>query len=118
MIGLDRIIEFPGVVAAGQFDEEGNITRSAGELENNLKEMSAVMAKDITKFIAEKVYQLKDKAPDGWDQLNGWAFWGGKHSFCVVGKTGVIVETTRTDFNELIVALLGEEPTGPRQMNH
>lgn len=118
MIGIDKLAEKPGVIAAGQFDEAGKIIRAAGDRDEAMKNVSAEIADGITKSIVEQIkgrFKIGGKTEDS---LQGWAFWTGNHAFCAVGRTGVIVESSKVDFNRLLVDLLGEEPSGPAPMNH
>ncbi len=99
MIGIDKLAEKPGVIAAGQFDENGNITRAFGEIDEAGKKVSAEISGGITKSIAEQIkgrFKVREKTED---KLHCWAFETGNHAFCAVGRTGVIVESSKVDFN-------------------
>jgi roadblock/LC7 domain-containing protein len=91
MIGLDRLIKLPGVIAAGQFDEKGEVLRSVGDLSNEMSFFIAHTIKSKSNQISEMTKELADKIDKSWLPFNGWAFWGRKYSMCIVGKTGVIV---------------------------
>lgn len=117
MIGLDRLMKTPGVLAAGQFDESGKISRSVGEISDEMKEKAAEVAAKISAVVGEQSKSLAEDIDNSWESLHGWAFWSGKYAFCVVGKTGAIVETSKADFNKILIDLIDEGPTGARQMN-
>ncbi len=112
MIGLDRLLEKPGVVAAGQFDDAGNVIRFAGEIPKDVAEHSAKLCGIVTERLDELFQALADKSKMEWMPMTGWAVWGGKYALCVVNNTGVFVETTRADFNQIMVDLFGKELTG------
>ena len=118
MIGLDRLMKIKGVVAAGQFNENGEIVRSVGNLDDEIKELSARVSSKIQKTIKEEIDILSKQNKEIWGSLEGWAFWSGKYSFCIVGRTGVIVETSKTDFNNIMISLIGDGPSGYKQMNY
>jgi len=117
MIGLDRLMEIEGVVAAGQFSESGEIIRKVGELPDDLMtsaELCVKQSQDSREFLSS----LNGKSKREWQPLFGWVVWGAKYSVVVVGNTRVFVETTRGDFNQLMIDLAGWEATGPRPRNY
>ena len=112
MIGLDRLMEIPGVVAVGQFDSEGKIIRKVGNIPLKARESICKMnAEQMKKFstTAQKMGQLTDLE---WTPLNGWIMWGGKYALCVIHNNCLIIEAIRADFNQLMVDLIGSEPSG------
>ena len=112
MIGLDRLMKIPGVVAAGQFDSEGNIIRRSGEFDDAVRTQIARMNAEHTKnfhVTAQNLGQLTDLK---WIPMVGWMMWGGKYTLCVVHNNCLIIETKRADFNQLMVDLFVSEPTG------
>ncbi|MEW5994892.1 MAG: DUF2173 family protein [Candidatus Zixiibacteriota bacterium] len=110
-------MKIKGVVAAGQFSEEGEMIRQVGELPEDMMETGELCLRQ-TQAIADFLRSLDEKSKRTWLPLVGWAVWGGKYSVAVVGNTRVFVETKRADFNQLIVDLYGSEATGPRPMNY
>jgi len=117
MIGLDRLMEIEGVVAAGQFSDDGKIIRKVGELPGDLMK-SAELCVMQNRNAREFLKALDNRSERDWQPLLGWVVWGGKHSVVVVGNTRVFVETSRADYNELIIDLIGSEATGPRPANY
>lgn len=116
MIGLDRLMDIPGVVAVGQCDSEGKIIRKVGNIPLKVREqISKMNAEQTKKFsaVAQKMDQLTDLE---WTPLIGWIMWGGRYALCVVQNNCLIIEAKRADFNQLMVDLLGPGPTGPRLM--
>jgi len=117
MIGLDRLMEIEGVVAAGQFDDDGRVIRKVGEIPEDLME-SAELCVAHTKASREFLESLNDRMSRDFGYLAGWTVWGGKYSVVVMGNTRVFVETGRADYNQLMIDLAGSEATGPRPMNY
>ncbi len=116
MIGLDRIMEIPGVIAAGQFSPDGKAIRKVGEFTDDVMTSIAKTCADNNSLLESEVKQMSEETGLKCTPLNGWMIWGGKYSIFVVNNTGVIIETKRADFNQLMVDLFGSGPTGPRLM--
>ncbi len=116
MIGLDRILKKPGVIAAGQFDEHGNIIRAVGDIPEETMRMMAEWCAQKTAELEEHVQQFSEKTGMDWNPLTGWMVWGGRYAVFIVHSTGVIVETKKADFNQLMVDLFLPEPTGGKPM--
>ncbi len=114
MIGLDRLMKQPGVVAAGQFDDKGNIVRSVGEFPKGAMEQIAHICKRDQKMMRRTAAMLQDASDLAWLPMNGWMMWGGNYALCIVQSTGVIVDAARADFNQLMVDLFLPEPTGAK----
>jgi roadblock/LC7 domain-containing protein len=117
MIGLDKLMEIEGVVAAGQFSEDGKVIRRVGELPEDLMK-SAELCVQQSKASRDFLKSLDDRSERDWQPLMGWTVWGGKYSVVVVGNTRVFVETSRGDYNQLMIDLIGSEATGPRPRNY
>lgn len=117
MIGLDRLMRIKGVVAAGQFSDDGEFIRKVGKMPDDLME-SAELCVRQNQASREFLNSLNDKLPRKYGSLVGWIVWGTKYSVVVVGNTRVFVETSRGDYNQLMVDLAGQEATGPGPMNY
>ena len=117
MIGLDRLMKIEGVVAAGQFSEDGEVIRRVGELPEDLM-MSAKLCVQQNEGAREFLESLDKRSERDWQPLVGWVVWGSKYSVVVVGNTRVFVETSRADYNQLMTDLIGSEATGPRPRNY
>jgi len=112
MIGLDRLIKIPGVVAVGQCDSKGKIIRKVGKIPLKAREQISKMNAEQTKKFnaaAQIMGQLTDLE---WMPMIGWMMWGGKYALCVVHNNCLIIEAKRADFNQLMVDLFGSEPSG------
>jgi roadblock/LC7 domain-containing protein len=117
MIGLDRLMEIEGVVAAGQFSEDGHVIRQVGEMPEDLME-SADLCVRQNQASRDFLDSLNEKLPRDYGSLVGWTIWGSKYSVVVVGNTRVFVKTSRGDYNQLMIDLAGSEATGPRPSNY
>lgn len=117
MIGLDRLMKIKGVVSAGQFSEDGKVIRKVGELPEDLMK-SAQLCVRQNENSKEFLESLDNESKRDWQPLMGWVVWGAKYSVVVVGNTRVFVETSRGDYNQLMIDLAGSEATGPRPRNY
>ncbi len=117
MIGLDRLLKIDGVVAAGQFSEDGTIIREVGEMPEDLTESGELCVRQ-NRASSDFLKSLNAKLPRDYGSLVGWIIWGSKYSVVVVGNTRVFVVTGRGDYNQLMTDLAGSEATGPRQLNY
>jgi len=117
VIGLDRLLKTKGVVAAGQFSEDGKIIRQVSDFPADMMETAELCLRH-NRVTADFLTTLNEKSARSWLPLVGWAVWGAKRSIVVIGNTRVFVDTTRADYNQLIVDLYSSEATGPRPMNY
>ena len=129
MIGLDRLMRIKGVVAAGQFSEDGRVIRKAGEISDEINNPTIgklkIYPNETAKICAYQNQKLDELtkffetiSAMEWQPLMGWAVWGGKYVIMVMGNTGIFIESKHADYRELMVDLLESEPTGARQMNY
>lgn len=112
MIGLDRLMKIPGVVAAGQCDSEGKIIRKVGDIPDNVREQIAIINAEQTKKFSIAAQKLDELTNMEWAPMVGWMLWGGKYALCVVHNNCLIIEANRADFNQLMVDLFGSEASG------
>lgn len=112
MIGLDRLMKIPGVVAVGQFDSEGKIIRKTGDIPDNVREQIALMNAEQKNNLNDNAQTLGQLTGLEWTPMNGWIMWGGRYALCVIHQNCLIIEAKRADFNQLVVDLFGSEPTG------
>jgi len=117
MIGLDRLMEIKGVVAAGQFSEDGKIIRKVGELPGDMLTSAELCVRQNDKS-RQLLKALDARSERDWQPLVGWVVWGSHYSVVVVGNTRVFVETGHVDYNQLMIDLVGSEATGPRPYNY
>jgi roadblock/LC7 domain-containing protein len=110
-------MKIKGVVATGQFNEDGNLIRVTGELPSELMERSAQLCLNQRTLAETFLHSSAGKTEKNWMPYIGSAIWGGKYTFVTMGCTFLIIEAIYADVNELMVDLLECGPTGPRQMN-
>ncbi|MDP8206571.1 MAG: DUF2173 family protein [Candidatus Electryonea clarkiae] len=112
MIGLDRLMKIPGVVAAGQCDSEGKIIRKVGNIPDAVRDQISKMNAEQTKNF-NNTAQILDQLTDlEWTPMTGWMMWSGKYALCVIHNNCLIIETIRADFNQLMVDLFESEASG------
>jgi len=107
MIGLDRLLEKPGVLAAGQFSQDGKMERGVGQLDKEQMEQVAAICKRSVDMLRSVVGDLDETTGMPWKELTGWVVMGGNLALCVSDDGGVIVDTRRVDFNQILVDLFG-----------
>ena len=105
MIGLDRMMEKKGVLAAGQFSEDGLTVRMAGDITEGQMNQVARICADINVNMRQKAKSLDAKTGLPWGDLQGWALMAGSLALFVMGNTGVFVRTGEADFNDLFMGL-------------
>ncbi len=118
MIGLDRLIELKGVIAAGQFTPAGGIVRAVGDVPQDEMEIAARLCADITHRLQQSMDEHAEASSINWRPLVGWAVWSGSYTIFVMGNTGVFVDPKYADLNQLQIDLLGSDATGARPMNY
>ena len=116
MIGLDRLMKEPGVVAVEQFSTDGKTIRLAGEVPEDVMASISQLCADNDTRLRSVVATIAHQTGLQMTPLNGWMIWGGKYAVFVVNNTGVIIETRRANFNQLMVDMFISGPTGPGLM--
>jgi roadblock/LC7 domain-containing protein len=107
MANLDQLMKITGVVAAGQFSDDGKLIDMKGELNPEVAEAAAQFCGTINMLFKTMSGAFQQISSMQWTPAQGWAFSGGDYSVCVGGNTGVFVETAKADFNTLFKALVG-----------
>jgi len=118
MIGLDRLVKIEGVIAAGQFSDDGKVIRAVGDISEKMMNFTAQMCSKQANNLKTMVYQYSKATKMEWRPLVGWGVWGGKYAIVVINNTWVFIDPTYANFNQLVVDLMGTEATGYRQMNY
>ena len=113
MIGLDNLMKIKGVVAAGQFSDDGKVVRKYGDFPPEITDTAETFVKQ-NNHAENLVKFLDEKSEMEWQPLMGWAVWGGKYAVLCMNNTRVIVETKYADFNQLLVDMFGMEASGGR----
>ena len=89
MIGLDRLMEIKGVVAAGQFTRDGKILRAVGDMDERIMQLTAQMCAKQTDSLESATEQFGKASRMKWQPLLGWAVWGGRYAIMVMGNTAL-----------------------------
>jgi roadblock/LC7 domain-containing protein len=107
MIGIDRLMERRGVLAVGQFSHDGRVIRAVGDLSREEMESVALTCALHEKNSWKAATDLREGTSLEWGNLHGWVLWAGNLALCVSGDTGVFVEASKADFNQLLVDIFG-----------
>ncbi len=110
MANLKELLAIEGVVAAGEFSDDGALLALEGDLTEEEGAMAAQMCSANKKMMQMQVdgYTALSKE-DGWTPAMGFAIAGPKLSICVVGNIGVFVETGKGSFNKVMQALQAQQ---------
>jgi len=109
MMGLNQLMKREGVVAAGQFSDDGRVLSAVGELSRKeMQEVARACARH-QRGAMDTAVELDLATPLNWHHLNGWVLWAGDLALVVSGETGVFVEATKADFNQLLLDLFGPD---------
>jgi roadblock/LC7 domain-containing protein len=112
MIGLDRLMDRKGVIAAGQFTDDGKVVRSVGDIAPGQMEQIAKICAGAQTDMSSRAKALAEHTGTGWQPLEGWALTGGNRALLVVGNTGVLVDVVKVDFGQIWVDLYGPPAAG------
>lgn len=103
---LNELMSLDGVLAAGEFNSEGNLVAFEGNITEEEAAMAAQMShanKVMAQMHVDGFTALSGE--DGWTPVNGFAVNGSKMSVCVGGNIGVFVDNSTVSFNEIFKAL-------------
>ena len=89
MIGLDRLMKIKGVIAAGQFSDDGKVIRAAGALSAEAMAQTAQMCSSQKRRLETEVERYGEISAMNWAPLVGWAVWAGTHTIVVVGNMSI-----------------------------
>ena len=107
---LDELMSLNGATAAGEFTPTGELAAYKGNLSEEHAKMVAMMCAANTLMGKMEAESFSQHTGMNWSPLKGWAVSAGDYSVCVMGNTGVFVETEKADFNEIFKTL--SEQTG------
>lgn len=107
MATLDELMRINGVVAAGQFTDDGKLVEFRGELKPEVAQAAAQFCGTVNMLFKTMSGSFQHLSGMQWTPAQGWAFAGGQYSVCVGGSQGVFVETAKADYNGLFKALVG-----------
>ncbi len=105
MADLNALLNIKGVIAAGRFDDKGNLIEVVGGLSQEEAAMAAKMCAANNALADMEVSGFAAISGKEWTPLHGWALAGPELAVCVAGNIGVIVSTKEVSFNEVFKAL-------------
>jgi roadblock/LC7 domain-containing protein len=97
-----------GVVAAGEFADDGRLIDMRGPLTPEIAQAAAQFCGTVNMMFKTLGGAFQQISSMQWTPAQGWAFSGGNYSVCVGGNKGVFVETSKANFNELFKALVAQ----------
>ncbi len=107
---LEELMQLPGAIAAGEFDNNGQLCAYTGDISEQAAEIAALMA---TANLAMANMQAKGYSAytgkDGFFPVQGFAVAAGKYAACIAGNRGVFVELDKADFDKIFQTLLSQE---------
>jgi len=110
MATLNELLKINGVVAAVEFNADGNLVNHKAKMD-----MSPMLAAMTAQYCATVTMMFNTLAGDftklskmKWVPQQGWMYAGGDWTVATGGKKGVFVETAKADFNQLFQALVGD----------
>jgi roadblock/LC7 domain-containing protein len=106
MASLDALIKMNGVVAAGQFGNDGKLVDVRGTLNPEVAQAAAQFCGTVNMLFKTMSGSFEQLSGMPWTPAQGWAFAGAKFSVCVGGDKGVFIETGKADYNTLFKALM------------
>lgn len=106
MATLDELMTMTGVIAAGQFSDDGKLVDSRGQLKPEVAQAAAQFCGTVNMLFKTMSSSFQQMSGMQWTPAQGWAFAGGQYSVCVGGDKGVFVETAKADYNALFKALV------------
>ncbi len=107
MATLDGLMKISGVVAAGEFSDDGKSIDVRGQMTPELAQAAAQFCGTVNMLFKTLSGAFQQISGMQWTPAQGWAFAGGKYSVCIGGNKGVFVETAKADYNALFKALMG-----------
>ena len=111
MRNLDELLEIEGVIAAGEFTDDGKLVnyRSRVGMTDDAAALWAEMCAPVNVMFETLSEQFMRYSDMDWKPQKGWAFSGGEWTLAVGGHRGVLVETAKADFNSLYRILVQGE---------
>jgi len=107
MATLRELMQLPGAVAAGKFDDRGNLCGYVGNISETTAEIAALMsaANKATANMQAKGFSAYS-GKEGFYPVQGFAVAAGKYAVCIAGNVGVFVELEKADFDKIFEAIM------------
>ncbi len=104
--------DLEGVVVAGEFSLDGSMLdyEAKMDMSEEMAQMTAQYCAAISLLFNTLASSFTERSGMNWVPQHGWAYSGGEWTACIGdgGRRGVLVETSKADFNRLFEAL-GDE---------
>ncbi|MCI0525824.1 MAG: DUF2173 family protein [Nitrospira sp.] len=110
MATLDELMRAKGVIAAGEFTDDGRLVSYKGNIPQDQAEMTAQFCGTVNMMFKTLSAAYEKITGMRWTPAQGWAFAGGDYSVCIGGNRGAFVETAKADYNQLFGLLVGSRP--------
>lgn len=107
MATLDELMRINGVVAAGQFSDDGKLVDVRGQLKPEIAQAAAQFCGTVNMLFKMMSGSFQQMSGMQFTPVHGWACAGGDYSVCVGGDKGLFVETAKADYNALFKAMIG-----------
>jgi roadblock/LC7 domain-containing protein len=106
MADLQKALSIPGVYAAGEFTDTGELVAYAGDISLKTAKMAAKMCAANKMMGKMQASGWTDyTGGDGFEPCTGFAVSGPDNSALVYGNVGVFVRNRETDFDRALAAL-------------
>jgi roadblock/LC7 domain-containing protein len=102
MADIRKLLEAPGVVAAGEFDDHGDLVDYCGNVSLKVAKIAALIykANEATGNMQAAGY-TDYTGKEGFFPITGFAVSGPKMSALIVKNHGVFIENDKADFDAL-----------------
>jgi roadblock/LC7 domain-containing protein len=112
MARLDDLLKMDGVVAAGEWKEDGTLVdyKANMNMPPEMAAMSAQFCATVSMMFGTLAGAFSQLTPMKWTPPRGWAYSGGDMTVAVGDRVGVFIKTEKADFNKLFQALAGYWP--------
>ncbi len=104
---LDDLMKIPGVLAAGEFKDTGELVAYKGSISRDVAEMSAQFVATVSMLFKTLSGAFTQLSKMKWTPALGWAYSGGDYTVAIMRNWGLFIETKKADFN-LLFKELGE----------
>ena len=112
MATLQELLDIEGVVAAEEFSLDGSLLDYEAKIDisEETAQMTAEFCAVVSIMFNSLASSFAERSGMNWVPQHGWVYSGGEWTACIGdgGKRGVLVETSKADFNRLFEAL-GDE---------
>jgi roadblock/LC7 domain-containing protein len=108
MAKLDELLKMDGVVAVGEFANDGKLVAFKGHsaMPQEIATMTSQFCATVSMMFSTLASAHTQLSGMQWVPQQGWAYSGGDMTVAVGGNIGVFIKTQKADFNKLFQALV------------